>query len=58
MARLDYWHTRLPAIDARKLAVKLQEEGFPAGRKLVRRLMQEMGIWAIYPKLNLTKHNF
>lgn len=42
---------------ARKLAVKLQEEGFLVGRKLVR-LMQEMGIWAIYPKPNLSKRNF
>lgn len=58
MARLDYWHTMLPAIGARKLAIKLQEDGFPAGRKLVRRLKQEMGIYAIYPKPNLSKRNF
>ena len=57
MARLDYWHTMLPAIGSRKLVVKLQEEGFRVGRKLVRRLMQEMGIWAIYPKANLSKRN-
>ena len=57
MVRLDYWHTMLPAIGSRKLMVKLRE-GFPAGRKLVRHLMQEMGIWAIYPKANLSKRNF
>lgn len=28
------------------------------GRKLVRRLMQEMGIWAVYPKANLSKRNY
>ena len=58
MARLDYWHTMLPAMGSRKLTVKLREEGFRVGRKLVRRLMQEMGIWTIYPKANLSRRNF
>lgn len=58
MARLDYWHTTLPALGSRKLAVKLQSEGYDVGRKLVRRLMLEMGMWAIYPKPNLSKRNF
>lgn len=58
MARLDYWHTMLPALGSRKLAVKLREEGYRAGRKLVRRLMRDMGIWAVYPKPNLSKRNF
>lgn len=57
MARLDYWHTMLPALGSRKLAVKLQEEGYRVGRKLVRRLMREMGIWVVYPKPNLSKRN-
>lgn len=51
MARLDYWHTMLPALGSRKLTVKLQEEGYSVGRKLVRRLMREMGIWVVYPNL-------
>ena len=50
MARLDYWHTMLPALGSRKLTVKLQEEGYRVGRKLVRRLMREMGIWVVYPE--------
>ena len=58
MARLDYWHTTLPALGSRKLVVKLKEDGYTVGRKLVRRLMQEMGIWPIYPKPNLSKRNF
>lgn len=58
MARLDYWHTTLPAIGSRKLAVQLQSEGLPVGRKLVRRLMQEMGLRAVYPKPNMSKRNF
>ena len=58
MARLDYWHTQLPASGSRKLVVKLREEGYPVGRKLVRRLMREMGLCAIYPQPNLSKRNF
>ena len=58
MVRLDYWHTILPAMGIRKLTVKLREEGYPVGRKLVRHLMREMGIWAVYPKANLSKRNF
>lgn len=58
MARLDYWHTMLSALGSRKLTVKLQEEGYRVGRKLVRRLMREMGIWVVYPKPNLSKRNF
>ena len=58
MARLDYWHTLLPAMGNRKLVAKLRQEGYTVGRKLVRRLMQEMGIRPIYPKPNLSKRNF
>ena len=57
MERLDYWHTTLPSARSRKLVVKLKEDGFTAGRKLVRHLMQEMGIWPIYPKPNLSIRN-
>lgn len=52
------WHTMLLALGSRKLTVKLQEEGYSVGRKLVRRLMREMGIWVVYPKPNLSKRNF
>ena len=38
--------------------VKLREEGYNVGRKTVRRLMQKMAIYAIYPKINLSKRNF
>lgn len=58
MARIDHWHTQMPGIGARKLVVQLKNEGFAVGRKLVRRLMDEMGIQAIYPKANLSKRNF
>ena len=58
MSRLDYWHTKLCGIGSRKLVVLLRQEGYAVGRKLVRRLMQEMGLRAIYPKENLSKRNF
>jgi putative transposase len=55
--RIDFWHTRFPWMGTRKLAVKLREDdGIEGvGRKLIRRYMGEMGIYAVYPKPNLSK---
>ena len=58
MGRLDYWHTAMPYLGSRKLVSLLRGEGFSVGRKLVRRLMYEMAIYAVYPKANLSKRNF
>jgi len=58
MSRIDYWHTTMPYIGTRKIAVQLRSEGYSAGRKLVRSYMQEMGIHAVYPKVNTSKRNF
>ena len=58
MRRIDDWHTKFPYFGSRKIAVKLREEGYNVGRKTVQRLMQKMGIYAIYPKPNLSKRNF
>ncbi len=58
MARIDYWHTKMPAIGSRKISVLLRQEGLDAGRKMVRNCMAEMAINAIYPKANLSKRNF
>lgn len=58
MARIDYWHTRMPAIGSRKIAVLLWKEVFDVGRKMIRNCMAEMGFSAIYPKANLSKRNF
>ena len=53
---IDYWHTRLPCCGVRKLRILLREnDGLVAGRKLIRRLMNEMGIYVIYPKPSLSK---
>jgi putative transposase len=54
--RIDYWHTKLPCSGVRKLRKLLREkDSLVAGRKLIKRLMDEMGIYAIYPKPNLSK---
>ena len=58
MKRIDYWHTKCPYFGFRKILDKLRKEGYGIGRKKVRRLMCEMGITAIYPKINLSKRNF
>ena len=58
MRRIDDWHMKFPYFGSRKIVVKLREEGYNVGRKTVRKLMQEMGIYAIYPKINLSKRNF
>ena len=58
MGRIDYFHTMHPTFGSRKLLVLLRQEGYAIGRKLVRRLMQGMGLYTIYPKENLSKRNF
>jgi len=55
MARIDYWHTLMPCIGTRKLVVKLRDDGYWVGRKLVRRLMRQMGLSVVYPKPNLSR---
>lgn len=56
--RLDFWHTKMPYLGVRKLKKKLDEQdGITAGRKLIKRCMSEMGIYAVYPKPNLSKRN-
>ena len=56
-SRLDYWHTKYCYMGSRKLLDKLKtDDGIEGiGRKLVRRYMQEMGIFSVYPKPNLSK---
>jgi len=53
--RIDYWHTIEPCSGVRKLRRHLRNEGLLVGRKRIRRLMNEMGLCAIYPKPNLSK---
>jgi putative transposase len=66
-ARIDYWHTKMPYLGVRKLRNKLREddkerkgdgeEPMKAGRKLIAKYMKEMGIYAVYPKPNLSLRN-
>ena len=66
-ARIDYWHTQMPYLGARKLRNKLREDDrelkeqgeapMKAGRKLIAKYMKEMGIYAVYPKPNLSRRN-
>ena len=55
--RLDFWHTKHPSYGVRKMRDVLREEGFGVGKRRIRRYMNEMGIYAIYPKPNLSKRN-
>jgi putative transposase len=57
MARLDFWHTKMPYLGARKLTTKLIEEGHETNRKETGRLMREMGIYAMYPLPNLSRNS-
>jgi putative transposase len=55
-ARIDYWHTKQCCLGTRGLRNKLRkEDDLVVGRKLIRRYMIEMGIYAVYPKPNLSK---
>jgi putative transposase len=58
MARIDYWHTREPAMGSRKLSKIIREQdNLAAGRKLITKMMRIMGIIASYPKPNLSIGN-
>ena len=57
MAAIDRWHTAMPYLGARKLVTKLSEGGLLTYRKEVKRYMNKMGIYAVYPKPNLSKPN-
>lgn len=54
---IDRWHVEAPYLGARKLAKKISEGGLKTWRKEVSRLMKEMGIYAVYPKPNLSMRN-
>ena len=57
-SRIDYWHTKYCYMGVRRLRKKLlKEDGINIGRKLVKRYMEEMNIYAVYPKPKLSKRN-
>jgi len=55
MHEIDKLYTRHPFFGYRRMTSKLREKGWPVNRKRIRRLMQIMGIQAIYPGPNLSK---
>ena len=57
-SRLDYWHTKMCYLGVRRLVKKLADvDNIHIGRKLCKRYMDEMGIYAVYPKPNLSRRN-
>lgn len=55
MRRIDELHLEFPFAGARMLRDLLKQEGIPAGRKRIGRLMTQMGIEALYRKANTSK---
>lgn len=51
---LDEQYTRTPFYGSRRMVIALGKRGWKVNRKRVRRLMQQMGIEAIYPKPRLS----
>ena len=56
-AAIDRWNTKMPYLGSRRLAIKLKGDGIQTNRKEVKRFMDEMGIYAIFPKPNLSMRN-
>ena len=54
MRLLDEQYTRTPFYGSRRMVIALGERGWTVNRKRVQRLMQQMGIEAIYPKPRLS----
>ena len=55
MRRLDELHMEKPVYGSRRLTVLLRREGWTVNRKRVTRLLDIMGVEAIYPKRSLSR---
>jgi putative transposase len=55
MRLIDEQYTKTPFYGYRKIAFTLREKGYLINRKRIQRLMQVLGLEAIYPKPNLSK---
>ncbi|MBM3198950.1 MAG: IS3 family transposase [Chlamydiae bacterium] len=55
MELIDREYVRCPFFGSHQMTASLRRRGYPANRKRVMKLMQKMGIEAIYSKLNLSK---
>ncbi len=54
-AIIDHLHTDNPTWGARQMSAQLKNRGYHVGRRKARRYMNEMDIYPIYPKMNLSK---
>lgn len=52
---IDHLHTDNPAWGARQMSAQLKARGYHVGRCKTRHYMNEMDIYPIYPKMNLSK---
>ncbi len=55
MRRIDEMHLERPFYGSRRIRDWLQDEGHDINRKRVQRLMRQMGIMALYPKVNTSR---
>jgi putative transposase len=55
MRLIDEQYTKRPFFGSRRMTVWLGEQGHRVNRKRVARLMEQMGIAAVYPKPNLSR---
>lgn len=55
MRQLDELHLEHPVYGSRRLCVLLRRQGYPVNRKRIRRLLQRMGLEAIYPRRHLSQ---
>ena len=52
---LDEQYLKTPFYGSRRMTVSLNSQGFAVNRKRVQRLMRQLGLFALYPKPNLSK---
>lgn len=55
MRLIDEQYTKTPFYGSRNMTTWLRRQGHKVNRKRVRRLMEQMGLEAVYPKPNLSK---
>ena len=55
MQSIDEEYTRRPFYGSRRMMRRLHEQGYPVGRHRVRRLMELLGLQAVYPKPRLSQ---
>ncbi len=57
MCLLDEQYTETPFYGVKRMTAMLRRKGYKVNEKRVRRLLRQMGLMAVYPKVNLSKPN-